>query len=136
MPTLRDHPLYESSVFEMKAAFGQALEATFREVLFVFLQTLQNTTITRLHRQTDPPHIFDAGKFIFFSFPPAYQPLPDDLLTWRIQSLEALCHTTPTVFSCERIWAVLLDFGLTLHFRDFPGTPVARDRQSAKSGHR
>ena len=95
--------MYESSVSEMKAPFGQALVATFREVLFVFLQTLQNATITRLHCQTNPSHIFDAGKFIFFSFPPACQPLPNDLLTWRIQSLEALCRTTPTVFPREGI---------------------------------
>lgn len=80
-------------------AFGQALVATFREVLFVFLQTLENAAIAWLHCQTDPLHIFDARKLISFSFPPANQPLFDDLLTWRIQSLEALQHTTTAVFT-------------------------------------
>lgn len=120
--------MHESSVSEMKAAFGQALVATFREVLFVFLQTLQNAAITRLHCRTDPRHIFNAGKPISFRFPPAYQPLPDDLLTWRIQPLETLYHATPPVFACQGIGAVLLDFGFALHFRDFPSTPVVRDR--------
>ncbi len=111
----------------MKAAFGQALVATFREVLFVFLQTLENASITRLHCRTEPLHIFDASKLISFSFPPTYQPLPDDLLTGRIQSLETLHRATPPVFTRQGIGAILLDFGLALHFRDFPGTPVARD---------
>ncbi len=100
----------------------------------MFLQTLQDAAVTRLHCRTDPLHIFNTGKFISFRFPPAYQPLPDDLLTWRIQSLETLQHATPPVFACQGIGTVLLDFGLALHFRDFPGTSVARDRQSTKSG--
>ena len=94
----------------------------------MFLQTLQDAAITRLHGQTDPLHIFNAGKLISFRFPPAYQPLPDDLLTRHIQSLETLQHATSPVFACQGIGAVLLDFGLALHFRDFLGTPVARDR--------
>lgn len=101
----------------------------------MFLQTLQDAAITRLHRQTDPFHIFNASTPISFRFPPAYQPLPDDLLAWRIQSLETLHHATPPVFARQGIGAVLLNFGLALHFRDFPGTPVARDRQPTKSGY-
>jgi hypothetical protein len=65
----------------MKAPFGQALVATFRKILFVFLQTLQNAAITRLHCRTYLLHIFDADKLISFNFPPAYQPLLNDLLT-------------------------------------------------------
>ena len=65
----------------------------------MFLQTLQNAAITRLHGLTDSFHIFDAGKLIPFSFPPAHQPLPYDLLTGRIQSFDALHHTTSPVFS-------------------------------------
>ncbi len=91
--------IYESLVSVLKVAFGQALVATFREVLFVFLQTLQNAPVTRLHGQTVPLHIFDAGKLISLSFPPAYQPLPDDRLTWRIQPLEALYRATPPIFT-------------------------------------
>ena len=94
----------------------------------MFLQTLQNASITRLYCRTDPLHIFDAGMLIFFSFPPAYQPLLHDLLTGRIQSFEALHHATPPIFTFQGIGAVLLDFSLALHFRDFLGTPVARDR--------
>lgn len=94
----------------------------------MFLQTLQNAPITGLYGQADPLHIFDAGMLIFFSFPPAYQPLLHDLLTGRIQSLEALHHATPPIFTLQGIGAVLLDFGLALHFRDFLGAPVARDR--------
>jgi len=51
-----------------------------------------------------------------------------DLLTGRIQSFEALHHATPPIFTFQGIGAVLLDFSLALHFRDFLGTPVARDR--------
>jgi hypothetical protein len=83
----------------VEAAFGQALVASFGEVLFVFLQTLQDTAITRLHGQTDSLHIFDTGKSIPFSFPPMHQPLPYDLLTGRVQSLDALHHTTSPVSS-------------------------------------
>lgn len=101
----------------------------------MFLQTLQNPAITRLHCRTEPLHIFDAGKLISLGFPPAYQPLPDDLLTWRIQPLEALYRATPPILTRQRIGAVPLDFCLALHFSDFPGAPVMRDRQSTKSGH-
>jgi hypothetical protein len=91
--------IYESSVSVLKAAFGQALVATFREVLFVFLQALENEAVARLHCQTEPLHIFDAGKLISLSFLPAYQPLPDDRLTWCIQPLEALYRATPPIFT-------------------------------------
>ena len=83
----------------METAFGQALVASFGEVLFVFLQTLQDTPITRLHGQTDSLHIFDTGKPIPFSFPPMDQLLPYDLLTRRVQSFHALHHTTSSVSS-------------------------------------
>ncbi len=120
----------------MKAAFGQALVATFREILFVFLQTLENAAIARLHCQADSLHIFDASKPISFSFPPAYQSLPDDLLTGRIQTFEPLYHATAPVFFGKRIRTERLHLCLTLHFRDLPGTAVTWNGQSAKSGHR
>lgn len=100
----------------------------------MFLQTLQNAAITRLHCQTESLHIFDAGKLVSLSFPPAYQPLSDDLLTGCIQSLETLYRATPPIFTSQRIGAVPLDFGLALHLCDFPGTPVMGDGQSTKSG--
>ncbi len=98
--------MYESLVPEMKAAFGQALVATFGEILFVFLQTLQNSAITRLYCKTEPFHVFDTGKLISFSFLPPYHPLPDDLLTSSTQLFHALYDATSAGFSRKRIRTV------------------------------
>ena len=46
--------MYEPSVSHLKTAFGQALITTFRKILLVFLQALQDTPITRLHCKTEP----------------------------------------------------------------------------------
>lgn len=82
----------------MKPPFGQALVAAFRQVLLVFLQTVQNTAVARLHCRAEPFHVFDAGKLIPFGFSPAYQPLPDDLLASRIQLFHALEDATSASF--------------------------------------
>lgn len=120
----------------MKTAFGQTLVATFRESLFACLQTSQNAAISRRHCRTVPLYIFNAGKLIAFSLSPANQPLPGDLLTGRIQSLEALYHATPPIFTLQGIGAVLLDFSLALHFRYLPGSTLTRDRHATEGRHR